>query len=266
MIFPIDHDLHAHSGLSACSADPDQTPAEMLRRAKANGYTLMAVTDHMWDNLVPDPSDWYRPQDVEHISQALPLPQDDEVKMLFGCETEYCGGKKLGLHPSHYDLFDMIVIPPNHFHMKNFTRPACYDTEEKVADLLTERLEELLLIDLPWKKVGIAHLVSGLTFTEGDENLVYELVDEKRFRAAMRSFAKKGAGIELNLASFPPTWKEHEHAKLRMFRMAKEEGCRFYLASDAHHPNDLTRVPTRAQSVVDALGLTGEDLFRPEKV
>ena len=159
----------------------------------------------------------------------------------------------------------MIVIPPNHFHMVDFTRPACYDTEEKIADLLAERLEEVQFIDLPWKKVGIAHLVSGLTFREGDENLVYELVPEKRFRTAMRGFAKKGAGIEINLASFPPNWKEHEHAKLRLFRMAREEGCRFYLASDAHHPNDLERVPARAQSVIDALGLTADDLFRPEK-
>lgn len=264
MVFPIDHDLHTHTQLSSCSADPMQTVQTLLSHAKKCGYRLQAVTDHLWDSRVPGASEWYAPQDVEHISAGLPLPRDEEVKLLFGCETDYCGGKKLGLHPSNFDKFDMIVIPPNHFHMVDFVRPACYNTEEKIADLLNERLEELLLLDLPWKKVGIAHLVCSLIFTEGDENRVYELVDEKRFRASMRAFAKKGAGIEINASSFREGWRAHEDAQLRMYRMAKEEGCRFYLASDAHHPAELDTVPDRSGELIDLLGLTDGDLFRPE--
>lgn len=265
MDFPINHDLHTHTLLSACSADPEQTVQTLLDNAKAHGYRRQAVTDHLWDNLVPDPSSWYTPQDVEHVIQNLPLPEDDQVEMLFGCETEYCGKKKLGLHPSHFDLFDMIVIPTNHFHMIDFVRPSRYDSEEKIADLMVERLEELLLLDLPWKKIGIAHLVSGLVFTQGSQELVYELVDERRFRCCMKAFARKGAGIEINTASFGPAWREHREARLRMFRFAKEEGCKFYLASDAHHPGDLSIVSDRGPEVVRALGLTADDLFIPEK-
>lgn len=263
MDFPVDHDLHTHTLLSACSADPEQTVQALLDNAKAHGYRRQAVTDHLWDNLVPDPSPWYAPQDVEHVMKNLPLPQDDQVEMIFGCETEYCGKKKLGLHPSHFDRFGMIVIPVNHFHMIDFVRPARYDSEEKIADLMAERLEELLLLDLPWKKVGIAHPVSGLVFTQGSQERVYELIDEKRLRSCMRSFAQKGAGIEINVSSFGPAWREHRDARLRIFRIAKEEGCRFYLGSDAHHPNDLSNVTRRAPEVIRALGLTRNDLFIP---
>ena len=45
-------------------------------------------------------------------------------------------------------------------------------------------------------------------------------------------------------------------------RLAKEEGCKFYLASDAHHNEELDLIPLRAPAVIEALGLTEEDQFR----
>lgn len=265
MTFPVDHDLHCHSGLSACSRDPEQTPQSIFQHAKDHGYTMVCITDHLWDDAVPGASRWYAPQTIEHVKQGLPYPKDDQVRMVFGCETEYCGGGKLGLHPDHFDEFDFIVIPPNHFHMKDFTRPSSYDTEEKIADLMVERLEELAQMDLPWHKVGIAHLNAGLIFLEGSAEKVFALVDETRFRAVMRIFSQKGAGIEINTSCFPENWREYEDAHLRMFRMAKEEGCKFYLASDAHHPEGLNSVHDLGPLVCELLGLEKEDQFVPAR-
>ena len=141
------------------------------------------------------------------------------------------------------------------------TRPAEYDTEEKAAELFVERLEGISRLPLPWRKVGIAHITCGLIFREGDQWLVYRLVDEKRYRAVMRKFAALGAGIEINVSSFGPGWHDHEDDALRLYRMAKDEGCKFYLASDAHHPDALDRIPERAPEIVKLLGLKGEDQF-----
>ena len=265
MPFPIDHDLHCHTRLSACSADPGQTAERLLAHAAANGYTLQGVTDHLWDPLVPGASAWYAPQDIELIKKNLPLPEGGGVRMLFGCETEFCGGTKLALSPEHYDLFDFIVVPPDHFHMKGLVRPAACDTEEKAADLLVTRLEEITRLGLPWTRTGIAHMTCSLVFSEGDQYRVYDSVDELRFRRVMAKFARLGAGIEINLSSFPDGWEEHEPSALALYRMAKEEGCRFYLASDAHHPRELDFVPARAPAVVRRLGLTAADLFVPSR-
>ena len=90
-------------------------------------------------------------------------------------------------------------------------------------------------------------------------------VQEDRFRAAMRRFATLGAGIELNLACFAGNLNRPDITRdddLRLFRMAKDEGCRFYLASDAHHPAELDLVPRYAPDVVSALGLGARHLFR----
>lgn len=260
--FPVDHDLHCHTGLSSCSRDAEQTPARLLAHAKTHGYTVQCVTDHLWDSAVPGSSGWYAPQNIEHVKRSQPLPSDDGVRMVFGCETEYCGGTKLGLAPEHCDEFDFIVIPPNHFHMKDFVRPSSCDTVEKVAELFVTRLEELALLPLPWRKVGIAHMVTRLIFMEGDPDAVYAAVDERRFRACMRFFAERGAGIEINCASFPKGWTDHEDTRLRFFRMAKEEGCKFYLATDAHHPSELCSVPARAPEIIARLGLDESHLYR----
>lgn len=262
MGFPIDHDLHCHSQLSSCSGDPGQTTAALLAHAKASGFRDICVTDHFWDKAVPGASGWYAPQDLDHVRRNLPLPQDDEVRFLFGCETEYCGGDKLGISPGSYDAFDFIVVPPNHFHMKGFVRPARCDTEEKAAALLVERLEQLQAAGLPWRKVGVAHLVCRLVFREGDPARVYETIDERRFRAAMRFFADHGSGIEINLSSFPPGWRKDEERMLRLYRLAKEEGCKFYLGSDAHHPDGLGVVTARAAEVCALLGLARDDCYR----
>ena len=261
MAFPIDHDLHCHTVLSSCSSDPEQSVEALLSHARERAYTLQCVTDHLWDRDVPGSSEWYAPQDIEHVRRNLPLPHDERVRMVFGCETEFCGGKKLGLSSAHYDDFEFIVIPPNHFHMKDFVRPSCYDSEAKIADLFVERLEEISEIDLPWRKVGIAHMTCGLIFSEGDQYMVYELVNEKRFRAVMNRLARFGCGIEINLSSFGDDWTDHENAALRLYRLAKDEGAKFYLASDAHHPRELELVPRRAPLVIEKLGLTEEDRY-----
>lgn len=266
-MFPIDHDLHCHSFVSGCSLDPEQNPAAMLAFAKAHGYTAMCVTDHIWDDDAPGVFTCYKRQTMALQKSILPLPQTEGVRFAFGCETEWRGiidGKPvLGLAPEHYGEFAFIVIPPNHFHFRPFVRPDDCDTPPKVAELLVTRLEELQALSLPWGKVGIAHMNCSLIFREGRPEDVFDCIDEDRYRAAMRFFATRGAGIELNCSEFKsPGFQARPESHFRLFRMAKEEGCRFYLASDAHHPDRLMDVPNLGPAIVEALGLEAKHLYR----
>lgn len=267
MKFPIDHDLHCHTFVSGCSLDPEQNPAAILAFAKAHGYTAMCTTDHLWDPAAPGVFTCYKRQTMELQKSILPLPREDGIRFEFGCETEWRGivdGKPtLGLAPEHYGEFGFIIVPPNHFHFRPFVRPDECDTPQKVAELLVTRLEELQEMPLPWEKVGIAHMNCGLVFKEGRPSDVFDAIDEDRYRAAMRFFAAQGAGIELNCSSFGnPDFAAHPESHLRLFRMAKDEGCRFYLGSDAHHPAELMDVPNRAPAIIEALGLEGKHLYR----
>ena len=266
-MFPIDHDLHCHTFVSGCSLDPEQNPAAMLEFAKAHGYTAMCTADHVWDPDAPGVFTCYKRQTMELQKSILPLPKKEGIHFEFGCETEWRGiidgHPTLGLAPEHYGEFAFIVIPPNHFHFRPHVRPDDCDTAEKVAELLVTRLEELQALPLPWEKVGIAHMNCGCTFMEGKPEDVFDAIDEGRYRVAMRFFAEKGAGIELNCSSFGTVgFKARPESHFRLFRMAKDEGCRFYLGSDAHHPAGMMEVPNRAPDIVEALGLGIKNLYR----
>ena len=76
MKFTFDHDLHIHSWISDCSQDPEQTPERILAYAKENGLKTVCLTDHYWDSAVDGASQWYRPQDFDHIAKAMPLPYE----------------------------------------------------------------------------------------------------------------------------------------------------------------------------------------------
>ena len=262
-LFPINHDLHCHTFFSKCCEDPAMTADYILDFAAAHGYDTVAITDHFWDPAVPGASGWHSSQDYDNICKSLPLPANNSVNMLFGCETEYCGGKKLGIAPQTYDKFDIIIVPVNHFHMDGFVRPLDCDTPEKLAELLTSRMEEICQIPLPWTKIGIAHL-NGCIFMEGEGyNRAMMLAPEDRLREVFRFFGKNGAGIELNTACFPHGWRDDEEASLRLFRIALEENCKFFCASDAHTQSDLLTINERMREVADVLGLTAENLFMP---
>jgi histidinol phosphatase-like PHP family hydrolase len=48
---------------------------------------------------------------------------------------------------------------------------------------------------------------------------------------------------------------------LRMFRIAKECGCKFYLGSDAHHPKTFESTDRIFSRAIDLLGLEESDKF-----
>lgn len=278
-MFSINHDLHSHSGLSSCSSDPSFSAQHLLDHAVACGYDMIALTNHVWDPLIPGVTEWYRPQDINHIRKALPLPQAEGIRFLFGCETEYGGSGTLALHPSHYNDFDLILVPVNHY---NIMPAPVYDPSYSApANYLTcqvDRLETLLEYDLPWKRVGIAHLQ---WYEVTEQELPAMLALEERYRAVFREYSRRGAGIELNAASlaytnpemrpvydaFSPERKEGcciDHEKVVwLFSLAKEAGCKFYIGSDSHTSLRLDWPRKYLARICQDLGLEDSDRFIP---
>ena len=262
MNYMVDHDLHIHSQLSRCSKDPEQTNERILRYAKENGLNTICLTDHFWDETVEGASNWYSKQDYGHIEAAKPLPQGEGIRFLFGCETELNALLTLGVSKEKYDLFDFIVIPTTHFHMKGYTL-----SEEEASSAASrakawvKRLDAVLHMDLPFRKVGIAHLTCGLIASPREEYLeVLRLIPEDEMRNLFNRAAKLGVGIELNASDMGFADREAD-VVLRIYKIAKECGCKFYLGSDAHFPKDFDNVKKKFERAVALLGLTEEDKF-----
>ena len=163
MKYKFDHDYHIHSFLSSCSGDPEQTKENILEYAKKNGLKRICITDHYWDSSVEGASKWYMPQNFEHISEVKPLPSADGIEFLFGCETDFDKFLTVGLPKWRFDDFDFVIIPTTHLHMKDFTiTEEDQASNERIAELWVERFDKLLNMDLPFRKIGIAHLACSL--------------------------------------------------------------------------------------------------------
>ncbi len=264
------HDLHLHSKLSYCSLHKQQTPENILAIAEKNGLTQICVTDHFWDSNVKIPKTEYylgedfnySPQNYDYIAQSLPLPQSEKTEFLFGCETELAIDGTLGIAPETFDKFSFVIIPTTHLHMTGFTISE-EDSEDlgRVADAYVKRLDCVLNMDLPFHKIGIAHLTCRLLAPRHPEDhlKVLDSIPDKVYTELFGKAAKKGVGIELN---FDPNYMDDQLRRvLRVFRLAKNAGCKFYFGSDAHSPDGFDHLPKLKEVCIRELGLTVDDEF-----
>ena len=265
--FRFSQDYHIHTFLSSCSADPEETPERILQYARENGLTEVCITDHLWDAAVPGASDWYRPQDIEHVEQGLPLPEDPDVSMHFGCETDMDKDFRLGLAEENFGRFEFIIVPTTHLHMQGFTiSDEDWGNLERRRELLVERVDRLLERNYPFRKMGLAHMTC--TLAAGYENQwenhikLFDGIPDAVYTDQFKKAASVGIGIELNTPINDYTPEELEKI-LRPYRIAKDCGCKFYFGSDAHHPKSFGFCASEHATWVRELGLTEADRFRP---
>lgn len=253
-------DYHIHTQLSRCSSDPEMTVQRIIETAREMHLTEICLTDHCWDARIPVPHPWYMGQNVESIERNLPIAQPDDLEVFFGCETEYLGGKRLGLHPDSFKRLDHVNIPMTHFHMEGLVRPRTVQTPEQYARLIEERLRELTEVDLPEGRCGIAHI--SFTFQKGEA--LIQTYEELSADALYKSFCqcrRRGIAIEINAGCFEDGWEENRELFLKIYRVALDAGCKYYLSSDAHHPAELWNL-MRLVKVVEALGLSESNRYR----
>lgn len=258
MRYTVDHDLHIHSTLSSCCKDPKQTPQAILDYAEKNGFKTVCLTDHFWDETVPGASLWYQKQDYKHICKSKPLPQGENARFLFGAETDMDKFMTVGVSPERLKELDFIIIPTTHLHMAGFTLEKDIKTPEARACLWTSRLAALLNTDLPWHKVGIAHLTCHLI---GDHVETLSLIPDDTFHTLFEKAAKLGAGIELNFNSFGYENKKDLKTVLNVYKIARDAGCKFYFGSDAHSVASLEKAHANFENIIDLLKLKEEDKF-----
>ena len=259
--FIIDHDLHLHSQLSLCSDDPEQTAAALLDYGVREGLTDICVTDHYWDENVPGASGWYAAQNYAHVKQILPLPESDACRFHFGCEIDMDQFMTLGISDKMLDAFEFIIVPTSHLHMTGFTIAPEDTSVARRAELYLARNHALLDMDLPFSKMGLAHFTCSLMERncEGDRDDILDAITDAEYAELFARVAKSGMGMELNMNLHDP----QSARTMRPYHIAKSQGCKFYLGSDAHHPKNLQAARARFEAAIDALELTEKDKFKP---
>lgn len=260
MRYIVDHDLHIHSWYSPCSRDPEQTTERILRHAVDSGFKTICLTDHFWDSAVPCENNGWSNNNYEKNSVVLPLPRAEGVRYLFGCEADMNRLDVIGITPETCEKFDFVIVPTNHLHMTGFTADPSLSTIEDFRESYLKRLNILLASDLPLRKVGIAHLTCHLAY-KTDPLTFYDGFSREVWEDIFRRAAAAGCGIELNFNAAELDTDQKREVFLRPYRVAKEQGCRFYFGSDAHHPAGLLKAKANFEQIVDLLNLTEDDKY-----
>lgn len=262
MKYVFDNDCHIHSKLSLCSNDPKQTPERILEYAQKYGLKTICLTDHFWDERIPGATDWYAKQNFSHISEARPLPQTDGIRFLFGCETEMDRHMTIGISKERFKDFDFIVIPTTHFHVNGFTIPEDCITPEQRAKFWLKKLNAFLDMDLPFHKIGIAHLACPLINSPREKYIeTMAAISNDDMEEVFSKASEKKVGIELNSGDMRFNDSEADII-LKPFKIAKRMGCKFYCGSDAHHPAALDAAKDIFERAIDMLELTEDDKFK----
>ncbi len=270
MRYIVDHDLHIHSWISPCAGgDKRQSTDFILKTALENGYSKICLTDHFWDEKVPGAEKCcYRKQTFAHLCEALPLPQHEKVQFFFGCEAEMDMHDQIAITGETIDRFDFVIIPTTHLHFEGLTIDPSDRSIERRAARWVERFDALLNMELPFYKMGIAHLTTALivppeeTRQKRQESLIkcLDLISDDEFAGLFTRAAKCGLGIEINLD--PYCYEEAQlEGILRPYRIAKKCGCKFYFGSDAHVPEEFVGTKERAEKLVELLNLEETDKF-----
>ena len=209
---------------------------------------------------------WYSKQPLSHVSQSLPLPQTDSIEFLFGVETEMHKSGLIGLNREDFDSLDFIVIPTTHFHMRGFSiSEEDALTPEGKANAWIRRLETLFTMDLPFRKIGLAHLTCGLIAPNRSDFLqILNLLPSDKLTEIFGKAAKLGVGIELNAGDMSFAQEEADTV-LRIYRIARSQGCKFYMGTDAHSHSSFEKAKAIFERAIDILELTEDDKFHIQK-
>lgn len=261
MKYIIDHDLHIHSYISPCGADVRQTKEAILAYGLTNQFKLVGVADHFWDETV----DHKGAPGWESIGNAgwksiLPLPQSSHCRMLMGAEVDMNQFGVIGMAPETLATIDYMVLSMPHYNLTGFTidPDVTPRTPKSISNYYKKRLDLFLSqTDLPFEKIGLGHFTRGVVVDEDLEECLNDFSD-RDFEDIFSRVAQLGVGVELN---FNPD--EHagslREAILRPYRIAKEQGCKFYLGSDAHNPEPFMFSKAIFQRHVEIFDLTEDD-------
>ena len=255
------HDIHIHTNLSFCAAH-DATLEKYVQQAKGGQLKVLGISNHLWDSDVPGASQWYVPQNVDHVLQLKKLfPSNREIegiKILFGCETEFTYEGKLCITEEHMALFDYILVPHSHTHIK-VVMPQEYAGDHSVhARFLMDSFMRVVTHRLSRHFTAIAH-----PFFPGTNhnicNTVQALIPNSYFYEAFAAAREADVAIEINGSCLPKN--EIPNCEyVRIYSIAKECGCRFTYGSDSHD-HRVDRKLHLVEFFCDQCGITQEDFL-----
>ena len=257
----IEHDFHIHTTLSLC-ARPTATLENYLQTAEKLGLKKLGFSDHFWDSCFAAPNEFYEKQDMDHVSllkEKLMQTKAAGIEMFWGCEAEYDPVRRdVGIARETAEQFDFLIVPNSHTHM--MMPKAFYHPYQKHAEFMVQAYEDIINSPVSRDITAIAHPFDAVCCPY-DRGILYDMISDDCFKRLFEQTAEKEIAVEINLACVHGRTKEQieKWEAIRMFRLAKECGCRFIFGSDAHCDQDHSSF-ANGGLIADMLSLKESDI------
>lgn len=259
----ITHDFHVHTHLSVCAKDT-ATVEHYAEVSKKLGFKKIGFADHFWDETCGEPwNNFYLRQGLGHVLELkdeIARADFGDTKVYFGCETEYDPRRKsAAITPAVAEQFDFIIVPNSHTHMmmpKDF-----YEPYEKHKQFMIDAYNHILDSDVSRYILAMAHPFEAVCCPYPMEILM-EMMSDDEYRRLFDRTANKGIAIEINVAGFEKKTEQEilDSQPMRLFRIAKECGCKFTFGSDSHTNLAHGYYEFSCGVVSNALGFTENDI------
>ena len=257
----ITHDLHIHTNLSVC-AKPGATFDMYVETAKNEGLNVLGFADHLWDDTYEHRCrGFYKKQNVEHVlSLKEQLRPVDGIGIYLGCEAEYDPLRHgVALSPENAEKFDFVIVPTSHTHM--VMSKELYEPMEKHKEFMLEAWRDVLECEVAKYVTAMAHPFQPVCCPYGWEPMIEYITDDE-YKYAFDLAAEKGVAIEVNVSGL--RWKSNENIEasplMRMFRIAKDCGCKFTFGSDSHDVGGHGGYMRSTEHIATLLGLCEDDI------
>lgn len=232
----VKHDFHIHTNLSLCARE-DATVENYMQAAEKHGLEKIGFADHFWDSSIEIGHGFYDIQNYNHVQQIKPLLEQmrsDKIKTYFGAEVEYDPKHRgVAITEAVAEQFDFLIVPNSHTH---FMMPKdCYEPYQKHVDFMVQAYEDTINSNVSRYITAMAHPFDAVCCPY-DYNILINLVSDDCYKRLFYRTAEKEIAVEINMGAyrlFTPDEIE-QSSKIRMFRLAKECGCKFIFGSDAH--------------------------------
>lgn len=256
----IKHDFHIHTNLSLC-AEQDTTVAYYVRRAEEIGLTKIGFANHFWDEKIEGANGFYEPQNLAHVEQLkqeLAKVTSEKVQTYFGCEVEYDTVHQApSITEEVAERFDYVIVPNSHTHM--IMPKECFEPWQKHADFMVEAYENIINSNVSRYITAMAHPFEAVNCPH--YSALIDLISDDRFKYLFDATAKKDIAVEINIGNYHEMADEDiiNCSQIRMFRIAKECGCKFIFGSDAHNRRRHDSF-AHTDVLADILGLKEQDI------
>ena len=229
------------------------------------GLKTIGFSDHIWTNKRIKPDNWYSLQNEKHtITLCKDLKSiSTPLQILVGCEADTIAPGKFSITKEYSEKLDYVNLSCSHFHMKQLVLQPKDETSQSVGKHLLSFFNSAV-------KSGIATNIVHPLLPFGYENQydsIIESISDNELYDNFAAAAEQNIGIEITVSFIPKVKKIRNkqysmwsiETPLRVLTLAKNAGCKFYFASDAHSLKEMKKL-TMLGFFVKKLSLIEDDI------